>query len=315
MHKLAILLKTFVDDLKYVERLIPSYNKHNIDNIPLYFVVPESDIKTFKQFENQNIEILSEELFKDKLTEDSVFGMKPGYINQEIIKLSFWEEKLCENYFCLDADGEFIRDFYVSDFMYDDCIPYSILIEDNELKVEPEYYKGYWVPREKQIRRIQKEVGLVDERMLTSHGMAILSSKVLAAFKKDFLEFHQMTYIDLLKISPYEFSWYNMWLQKTEIISIKFREPLFKVFHHENHLRDYLRRGTSINDIARGFIGIVINSNWQKNMGLGKPISYQDYVYKEKSIEEKSLKSLVYAIIIKIYKRVKRLIIFWDVLK
>ena len=45
MQKLVILLKTFVDDLKYVERLIPTYNKHNKDNIPLYFVVPEGDIK------------------------------------------------------------------------------------------------------------------------------------------------------------------------------------------------------------------------------------------------------------------------------
>lgn len=300
MHKLGILLKTYADDLEYVKRLIPSYNKYNIDDIPLYIVVPELNIDIFKQFKNQNIEILSEELFKDKLTTVSVTGIKPGYINQEIIKLSFWEEELCENYFCLDSDGVFIRDFYYCDFMFNDNIPYSILFEDNELKVEPEYYKSYWVPREEKIRQIQKELELVDRRMLTCHGMTVLSSKVLASFKKDFLEPRNISYIDILQISPYEFSWYNMWLQKTETIPLKIREPLFKVFHHENHLKDYKRRGTTIDDISRGFIGIIINSNWQSNMDIDKPIQYQNYILKEKAISEFSFTELIFEAIQKI---------------
>ncbi len=303
MHKLAILLKTFIGDLKYVERLIPSYCKYNIDNIPLYLIAPEADIKTFKQFEGKNIEILSEDLFKDNLATDSVHGFKPGYINQQIIKLVFWEKDFCENYFCLDSDGEFIRGFYMSDFMYDDNTPYTILVEDNELKVEPEYYKAYWKEREEKIRQIQKEVGLVDKRMLTCHGMAIISSTVLRSFKEQFLVPNNLLYIDILEKSPYEFSWYNMWLQKTEIIPIKFREPLFKIFHHENQLKDYLRRETALEDIARGFIGMNINSNWQNSKGYNEHIRYQDYALLYSPIDEYSFEKLVFAIFKKIKKK------------
>lgn len=305
MHKFGVLLKTFVDDFKFVERLIPSFNKYNSDNIPLYIVVPEAEIEVFQQFLNSNIEILSEELFKDKLTSDSIFGLKPGYINQEIIKLSFWELNLCENYFCLDSDGEFIRDFFLTDFMFDYSTPYSILFEDNELKVEPEYYKSYWVPREEKIRKIQELVGLMDKRMLTCHGMAIFSSKVLASFKSDFMDAKNLSYVDVIKLSPYEFSWYNMWLQKSKVIPIEIREPLFKVFHHENQLKDYLRRLVTIQDIARGYIGIIINSNWQVALG-GKPINYQGYKFDERNLLDYSIKELTTSIVKKIINRVLR---------
>ncbi|WP_395783326.1 hypothetical protein [Aquirufa sp.] len=104
---------------------------------------------------NSNI-FLSEELFNNKRTSDSIFGFKLGDINLEIIKLSFWELNLCENYFCLDSDGEFSSEIFLTDFMFDNSTPYSILLEDNELKVEPAYYKSYWVPPEKKIRKIQE---------------------------------------------------------------------------------------------------------------------------------------------------------------
>ena len=305
MHKFGVLLKTFVDDLKFVERLVPSFNKYNSDNIPLYIVVPEAEIEVFQQFLNSNIEILSEELFKDKLTSDSIFGLKPGYINQEIIKLSFWELNLCENYLCLDSDGEFIRDFFLNDFMFDYSTPFSILFEDNELKVEPEYYKSYWVPREEKIRKIQELVGLTDKRMLTCHSMAIFSSKVLASFKSDFMDAKNLSYVDVIKLSPYEFSWYNMWLQKSKVIPIEIREPLFKVFHHENQLKDYLRKLVTIQDIARGYIGIIINSNWQVALGA-KPINYQEYKFDERNLLDYSIKELTTSIVKKIINRVLR---------
>ena len=180
MHKIAILVVTYIEDIEYVERLLISYKEHNADNIPLYIVVPESDLETFEKFTDEGIELLALESITNDLVHDrSVFGFRPGYVNQQIIKLAFWEKRLCENYFCMDSDGEFIRDFFVSDFMYDNDTPFTILVEDNELAVEPEYYRDYWKDREKLIRRIQEEVGLKDRRMLTCHGFAILSCKVL----------------------------------------------------------------------------------------------------------------------------------------
>ncbi len=298
MDKLGILLKSYRNDLKYVESLIISYHMYNADNIPLYLIVPESDINIFKKYKDKNISLLSEKLFEDILTIESVNGFSPGYINQQIIKLAFWEKNYCENYFCLDSDGLFIRNFYLTDFMFDENTPYTILVEDNELKVEPEYYKAYWKPREEKIRIIQNELGLVDNRMLTCHGMTILSSKILKSFKEQFLIPNHYTYINLLEIAPYEFSWYNMWLQKTEGISIKFREPIFKVFHNENQLREYFHKNITIDDIARGYIGIIINSNWQDNKSNNNPIDYKKYASERKRSEEYLIEKYKFDILI-----------------
>jgi len=304
MHKIAILLVTYIGDIEYVERLIPNYKKYNVDKIPLYIVAPSSDIKSFEKFVGDNIELLTEESITDNLVHDnSIRGIRPGYINQEIIKLAFWEKRLCENYFCMDSDGQFVRNFYVSDFMYDDNTPYTILVEDNELKVEPEYYNKYWAGREKLIRSIQKEVGLVDKRMLTCHGFAIFSCKVLESLNKKYLLQNNLTYRDLMIKAPYEFSWYNMWLQKDKTIDIQFKEHIFKYFHHKNHHLEYLQKGITLQDISRGYIGVVINSNYSREYGV---VSYEDGDIYDFSMKEMML--LSYKIIRSPFRRVKKIL-------
>ncbi len=46
--------------------------------------------------------------------------------------------------------------------MFDETTPYTVLVEDNELKVEPRYYEEHWKGREVNLRRIQELVGLDD---------------------------------------------------------------------------------------------------------------------------------------------------------
>jgi len=293
MHKIAILLVTYIGDIEYVERLIPNYMKYNIDEIPLYIVAPSSDSKAFEKFVGDNIELLTYESITDNLVHDnSIRGIRPGYINQEIIKLAFWEKGLCENYFCMDSDGQFIRDFYISDFMYDEDIPFTILSENNELAVEPEYYIKYWIGWEKSVRLIQKEVGLVDKRMLTCHGFAILSCKVLKSLYNKYLLPNNLTYQDMLNKAPYEFSWYNIWLKKDKTIQIEIREPIVKIFHHKNHHLEYLQKRITLDDIARGYLGVVINSNYSRYNGV---VSYKDGDVYDMSL--KAMNLLVYKMI------------------
>lgn len=302
MHKIAILLPSYMGDIQYVERLIPSYKKHNVNKIPLYLFVPQKDKVVFEKFIDDDITLLNEEEFT-MVHDNSIFGIRPGYINQEIIKLSFWEKGLCENYFCVDSDGVFIRDFHVSDFMYDENTPYTILVEDNELVVEPEYYKQYWSERKKLIRLIQEKVGLNDKRMLTCHGFAILSCKVFESFNTKFMKPNNLNYKDLLNIAPYEFSWYNMWLQKDKTIKIEFREPIFKYFHTKNHHLEYLRKGITLQDISRGYMGVVINSNYSREYGV---VSYEDGDIYDFSMKEMML--LSYKIIRSPFRRVKKIL-------
>ena len=183
--------------------------------------------------------------------------------------MAFWERGLAENYFCADSELVFVRDFGHDDFMFDDVTPFTVLAEDNELKVDPMYYEQHWRGREQHLRRIQELVGLADPRLLTCHGHQIMSSAVLASLKRDFMDPRGWNYADLLRQSPYEFSWYNFWLQKTQVIHIVAREPLIKTFHNKVQELEYAISGVTITDIARGYLGVVANSNYADAYGSG----------------------------------------------
>jgi hypothetical protein len=236
--------------------------------VHLYCVVPAADLTRFAVLGGPDLTVLSESELGQYLVDRPVHGMRAGYINQEIVKLAFWELELTENYFCVDSDAEFIRPFYRSDFMADEHTPYTVLVEDNELKVEPRYYREYWQQREIELRRIQELVGLDSKVVRTCHGHQIFSAKVLKSFKSDFLAPRGWAYADALEAAPYEFTWYNMWLQMNRTIEIHQREPLVKVFHNESQHLEYVMRGVTTGDIARGYLAVVVNSNYSRDLGL-----------------------------------------------
>ena len=283
MHSFAMLLKSYAMDLEYAQRLVASFRQFNAEGIHLFVVVPEDDVAAFAPLAGDDVTLLSEIELGDHLVTEPTGGMRPGYINQEIVKLSFWELGLASNYFCVDSDAIFIRPFGRADFMRDETTPYSVLVEDNELKVEPRYYREHWVSREESLRRIQALVGLDDPIIRTCHGHTIFSATVLRSFVEDYLKPRGWDYHDVLDEAPYEFSWYNFWLQKSRVIAIHQREPLIKVFHNEDQHLEYILRGISVDDIARGFVGLVINSNYSRDLGLvsadaPKPVALSPYL-------------------------------------
>jgi hypothetical protein len=283
----GILLKSYDKDFDLAERLIESFNRFNPEQLQMFIVVPESDVEQFRVFESETISVLSESLLGQYLVDHEVAGIRPGYINQEIVKISFWELGLTENYFCVDSDAVFIRPLSVHDFMFDESTPYTVLVEDNDLKSEPQYFEQHWKGREFKLRKVQELIGLNDRRILTCHGHQIFSAKVLRTLKGEFLGSRDWSYSEMLNEAPYEFTWYNMWLQKSQAIPIALREPLMKVFHsEEQHLENTLR-GLTADDLARGYIGVVVNSNFARSWGnasvnenraqtLARYVAYED---------------------------------------
>ena len=244
MERIALLLKSYAPDVAYAQRLVASFHEFNREGLTLHCVVPSSDVSTFTALGGDGVLVHAEEdLVGQHLVTASVGGLRPGYANQEIVKLAFWETGLAANYFCVDSDAVFLRPFGASDFMRDETTPYTVLVEDNDLKTEPRYYRDHWVGREAAIRRIMAEVGLDDPVMRTCHGHQVFSAAVLRSFRDDFLIPRGWSYRDALAVSPYEFSWYAMWLQKARPIEIYQREPLVKVSTWQRSCRA-LRRMT-----------------------------------------------------------------------
>lgn len=280
---LGMMLKSYGADLAYVARLVDSYRTFNCAGIPLFIVVPSADLPLFAQFEDSTISILDESMFDAYLTTTDVNGYRAGYINQEIVKLAFWESGLCDNYFVLDSDAVFLRDFTATDFMFDDETPFTFLTEDSELQAEPQYFREYWTERKDMIMRIPELLNYSPRLFLTSHNHSVFSSKALKSFKEEFLDQRRWSYLDAIREVPFEFSWYNMWIQAREPIPLRQREPIVKMYHNETqHLQDVMK-GITPEDLARGYVVAVLNSNYSRGIGVigveaSKPEALANYV-------------------------------------
>lgn len=267
MTPFGILVKSYRGDFVAAQRLFTSLRQFNAEAVPVWAVVPDEDVKDFSAALAGLGEVLPESQFERHLVEEPVAGIRPGYINQEIVKLAFWELGLVQNYLPVDSDAVFLREFTSSDFMYSTDVPYTVLLEDRDLQVDPEYYETHWQGREQALRAIQAEIGLDDARLLTCHGHQVLSSAVLESLRDDFLAPRDWSYAEMLERGPYEFSWYNLWLQKSKVVPIELREPYFKVIHSRHQHAELAIRGITSRDIARGYLGVIINSNFSRSDG------------------------------------------------
>ena len=264
VHRFGMMLKSYGGDLDLARRCVESFDRFNAEHIPLTIVVPASDLPAFTALENSDITVLDESIFDDYLVSEPFGDMRVGYINQQIVKLGFWERDIYDDYFVVDSDMVFVRPFFRTDFMFDADTPYSVLVEDNDLQTDRRYNTEQWQSRARHLARIKELVELEDQRTLTCHNHQVFSGIVLHSLKEDFMQPNGYTYADLIELSPYEFSWYNFWLQESQSIPIVIREPLVKMLHHDGQHLEYALRGTTVEDVARGYLGLVINSSFAR---------------------------------------------------
>lgn len=258
---------------------IQTYNKESIDVV---VSVPETDLALFQQeLASHSVTLITDESVCAELFTEKTNGFEPGYLNQQIIKLAFWETGQYQFYLCLDSDCSFIRDFYVNDFFFDEKTPYANLYEWEAHFADRDYRR--WIDiYKKNLETVSSEIDLELSRIITCSGLAIFSSKVLESFKHEYLSRKKYTYQDILKICPFEFTWYNLWLIKTNIIRIVPVSGFFKVFHYRKQYNDARRKLVDKDHLAKMYVGIVLNSNWKpfkapyhyQNPHLGHKISY-----------------------------------------
>jgi len=261
--KFVFMLKTYKNDLKYAERLVSSFHTHNLEKIPLYIVLPKTDLHIFKDFIRQGVNLIPEEEIPCKLADPSVDLKQTGYINQQVLKLAFYKLKIAENYLCLDSDGIFIRNFGLQDFLNQDGLPYQVLVDDKLLQSDGNYYKTYWEGRSKKLEQIAQFLGMEERKNLKScHGFQILQSRVLESLENDFLSPKGLNFLDIIARFNYEFTWYNYYLQKTEPI-IHITEPLFHTIHTPMQLIKYQLFSEIKTNFAKGHIGLIVNGNFQ----------------------------------------------------
>lgn len=255
----------------------PSAQNLKLSNLNSNKAESSNILEKFKAFECECVEIISDTSFsKPYLIKErnKKLDFSIGYINQQIAKLAFWESRMVEHYLCIDSDSIFIRDFRKDDFFYDKFTPYICLVQDKDLLSKP-YYIGFGKERQRQIKKIFSLILGNDKRFRTCHNSQIISSVVMRHFKEHFMNKNNFSYIDLLEIAPFEFSWYSAYFQKCEVIEEKQIEPFFKIYHTKAEFVLDKLAGQSMQNLKSQYIGIILNSNWAKGGIKGAKNSFK----------------------------------------
>ena len=260
MHKFILFIKSYKADYKVFKNLIESIKRYNRDNIPVYVSVNDLDFNYFKENIDEYITLIKD-------SEIEKIEIESSWKYQQIIKSQVHKLNICENYLCIDSDSEFIKDFYLSDFMYNDNIPYTVIHQQKDLFSwsSINYKKLKFNPKDEFIKDRKKIMDLLNRKGIFydfGPSPVIWSCKVWESFEKNYLNNHNYSFSDAITIVPSEFSWYGEWLLTDKTIDIYPLEPLFKVFHYKQQYTDFIKQGHNRTTISEDFLGIVLQSNW-----------------------------------------------------
>ena len=262
MDKLVLYCKSYAPDINRVENLFNSIIKYNVDNIPFYISVPESDLKLFKEKLGNNVNIISDE---------TIYSNIEGWMGQQVVKSQFWTLNTCKNYVCLDSDTYFIKPFYISDFIYNDEIPYTICHEDKELRewalksdLGFDIQKSFQEDRDKVMNIFDRQGIYYD----FGPSPVIWNCKVWKSLFENYITPNKLSIETLIQFSPSEFTWYGEWLLASNVIPIYPRQPLMKVFHYGQQYHEAKQKGYTEKDFTKNYLGIIMQSNW------GAPLKY-----------------------------------------
>ena len=297
METLSLFLKTYSKDFPRAKKLLESIIQHNTERIPLWIACPKKDLSEFKTLETETwINCIIEEDFPVRLATQTMNGIRAGYLNQEVLKLGFAELNLSQHYFCLDSDGLFLQDFGKKDFLTSKGIPKIVLVEDKDLQIDNIYYNRYWVSRDVQLKKIAKLMMVDDDEMIlkTCHNFQLFTNEYIQKFKVEILKGNQWDYLDCILYSPYEFSWYNYFVQSRKMPYIQV-EPYFKMVHSFEEFISMKISGSDSDSISRAYMGVVVNSNFQQTT----KILEIDQRLENVLAEYLSIKSVIWLMVIK----------------
>ena len=256
MHKLGLFIKSYNGHLEYTKQLVETIKKFNVDNIPTFVSVPKSQVGLFDDnIDTDYVTLMNDEEIVGKDLSDNWYG-------QQLVKMSFRQTNICENYLWIDADSYFIRDFNLYDFMANEDTPYTNITECRDLltwsATKPDkthVFQSFANDRLKVMELFGRKGKLFD-----SVCPNLWSSKVLKHMKKNYLDPNKMGFEELLQQVPGELIWYTEYLLATKVIDIIPTEGWFKAFHYLDQMNDCKAQGNTEKTLSYNYLGIVMPS-------------------------------------------------------
>ena len=267
----TLVVKSYFNDLNRAVRLVKSIREYNRDHIPLYFIVPCEDLTSFQDklgTEDINFlvdtDILELTMSFSKSKEVSL----PPVIMQQVVKSEFWRLDIAENFLIIDSDSYFIKDFTVSDFMFNEDTPYTIMNEGrHQLDWAARAGNNRFIRNYHELR--EKALGLfgrVGPHFDFAPTPMICSSKVWRAMFEKVAKPVGESFYDQIVRFPCETQWYGEFLLNDQTISIIPREPLFKVWAFEDQWKEGVSLGETDEVLSRNYLGVIDQSYWSRSL-------------------------------------------------
>lgn len=271
-----LFCKSYLGDLTRAHDLWKTIKKHNQDEIPFYLSVPQKDLESFKNFFSEDAQYINwvtdEEIIK--LTPDSnleSYFKLDGRLSQQVVKSEFW--RLFNHditYLCIDSESQFIKDFYINDFL-NDGVPYTVMHQNKELlqlatnknvdKVAHHFFKDSHL-----VKKIFNRSGPDYDFGPTP---VIWSSKVWKSLEDNYLKPKMMTFWDAIEKVPSELRWYGEALLAYKAIPVLPIEPIFRVYHYDWQFFTNKKLGEVPERLIVNYLGILKQSNWNYENDYG----------------------------------------------
>ena len=278
----ALVCKSYSADVKRLSRLLISTQKYNVEQIPVFIIVPAADLI---ECQSQMQHIAFNETKYHWLTDEAVvqahpqaqshgllgkYRSTPGSISQQIIKSEAWRAVGCDAYLSLDSDSVFIKPFYKSDFIGANGTPYTVMHQAKEM-YQVAINRGY-AEQHKHFVRLAQTIQQVFDRQGPIYSFLpqpfLWSAKVWQELHEQWLSPKNQTFWDAIAFCPSEAQWYGEALLHLQPIPVLPIEPLFRVYHFDWQYDLYKRWGEQPSELQQLYAGVCLQSNWEVDMDI-----------------------------------------------
>jgi hypothetical protein len=265
--------KSYSPDFLRLKRLLESVNQFNIDRLDFYISTPKADKDLLEKLLDKNsyVWVADEDIVAANPKADfAKYQAMPGGLSQQIIKSEFWRLGFAENYLCLDSDSFFIRNFYKSDFLSSNGVPYTVLHQNKEL---------FQLATNRGHEKVERDLRLEAERVKAlfdrkgpnfycAPAPFIWSAKVWGSLDKEYLQPNRISLWDLISPDYPETLIYGETLLRYRAIPIITIEPLFRTYHYDWQYYLMRRLGETEKKLKQNYLGIIYQSAWEAELNL-----------------------------------------------
>lgn len=275
MDNIVLFCKSYSKDIFRAIRLVKSVARFNKDHIPFYISVPQTDLLLFQEhMNNYSLTLVTDEEILETSFDwlgcrpEDILPTVPRHLMQQIIKAEFWRLDQCHNYLVVDSDSYFIKSFAMSDFIVNDTVPYTVMHECKDLlqfaaragkrKVIAEYIELR--------QEFQGIFGRRGRHFDFGPTPVIWAKTVWEGLAKNYAITRGTNIFEMICKHPCELLWYGEYLLHATPFPIMPVEPLFKVYHYKEQYDEGQRLGENDRVIAQNFLGVVLQSNWNRSL-------------------------------------------------